>query len=226
MTYYHRGMRGDDREPAHLFSYVSAESRVPADHPLRGVRLLVDGLLQQMSPDFDRLYARVGRPSIPPERLLRAQLLQLFYTIRSERPLREQLDYNILFRWFVGLELDEPIWAVTVFTKNRDRLLNQAVAQRFFQLVVEQATPWLSDEHFTVDGTLIEAWAGHKSFQRKDQDPPDDRGQNFRGQRRANDTHASRTDPDAQLYRKSEGTEAPLAYLGHVLMDNAHGLVV
>jgi transposase len=198
---------------------------VPADHPLRAVRLLVDGLLQQMSPDFDGLYARVGRPSIPPERLLRAQLLQLFYSIRSERLLMEQLDYNILFRWFVGLELDEPIWAVTVFTKNRDRLLNQAVAQRFFQLVVEQATPWLSDEHFTVDGTLIEAWAGHKSFQRKDQDP-DDQGRNFHGQTRTNDTHASKTDPDARLYRKSKGTEARLAYLGHVLMDNAHGRVV
>jgi len=142
---------------------VSAETRVPADHPLRAVRLLVDGLLQQMSPDFDQLYARVGRPSIPRERLLRAQLLQLFYSIRSERLLMEQLDYDILFRWFVGLELDEPVWAVTVFSKNRDRLLNQAAAQRFFQLVVEQATPWLSDEHFTVDGTLIEAWAGHKT---------------------------------------------------------------
>lgn len=218
-------MRGDDRQPAHLFSYVSAESRVPADHPLRAVRLLVDGLLQQMSPDFDGLYARVGRPSIPPERLLRAQLLQLFYTIRSERLLMEQLDYNILFRWFVGLELDEPIWAVTVFTKNRDRLLNQTVAQRFFQLVVEQATPWLSDEHFTVDGTLIEAWAGHKSFQRKDQDP-DDQGRDFHGQTRTNDTHASKTDPEARLYRKSHGMEARLAYLGHVLMENRHGLVV
>src|SRR4030095_11523193 len=137
----------------------------------------------------------------------------------------EQLDYNILFRWFVGLELDEPIWAVTVFTKNRERLLNQAVAQRFFQLVVERATPRLSDEHFTVDGTLIEAWAGHKSFQRKDDDP-DDQGRNFHGQTRTNDTHASTTDPDARLYRKSKGTEARLAYLGHVLMDNAHGLVV
>jgi transposase len=218
-------MRGDDRQPAHLFSYVSAESRVPPDHPLRAVRLLVDDLLQQMSPDFDGLYARVGRPSIPPERLLRALLLQLFYSIRSERLLMEQLDYNILFRWFVGLELDEPIWAVTVFTKNRDRLLTQAVAQRFFQLVVEQTTPWLSDEHFTVDGTLIEAWAGHKSFRRKDDDR-DDHGQDFRGQTRSNDTHASTTDPDARLYRKSKGTEARLAYLGHVLMDNAHGLVV
>lgn len=218
-------MRGDDRQPTHLFSYVSAETRVPADHPLRAIRALVDGLLREMSPDFDRLYAAVGRPSIPPERLLRAQLLQFFYSIRSERLLMEQLDYNILFRWFVGLELDEPIWAVTVFTKNRERLLNQAVAQRFFQLVVAQAEPWLSDEHFTVDGTLLEAWAGHKSFQRKDDDP-DDQGRNFHGQTRTNDTHASKTDPDARLYRKSHGMEARLAYLGHVLMENRHGLVV
>jgi transposase len=178
-----------------------------------------------MSPDFDRLYATVGRPSIPPERLLRAQLLQFLYSIRSERLLMEQLDYNILFRWFVGLELDEPIWAVTVFTKNRERLLTQAVAQRFFALVVAQAEPWLSDEHFTVDGTLLEAWAGHKSFQRKDDDP-DDQGRNFHGQTRTNDTHASKTDPDARLYRKSGGVEARLAYLGHVLMENRHGLVV
>lgn len=218
-------MRGDDRQPAHLFSYVSPEARVPADHPLRAIRTQVDALLQTMSADFDGLYARVGRPSIPPERLLRAQLLQLFYSVRSERMLMEQLDYNILFRWFVGLEMDEPIWAVTVFTKNRDRLLNQAVAQRFFELVVAQAAPWLSDEHFTVDGTLIEAWAGHKSFHRKDNEPPD-QGRDFRGQTRKNDTHASKTDPDARLYRKSDGTEARLAYLGHVLMENRHGLVV
>jgi transposase len=218
-------MRGDDRQPAHLFSYVSPEERVPADHPLRAIRTQVDALLREMSSDFDRLYAAVGRPSIPPERLLRAQLLQFFYSIRSERLLMEQLEYNILFRWFVGLELDEPIWAVTVFTKNRDRLLNHTVAQRFFQLVVTQAEPWLSDEHFTVDGTLLEAWAGHKSFQRKDDDP-DDQGRNFHGQTRTNDTHASKTDPDARLYRKSDGAEARLAYLGHVLMENRHGLVV
>ena len=218
-------MRGDDRQPAHLFSYVSPEARVPADHPLRAIRALVDELLRTMSRDFDALYAAVGRPSIPPERLLRAQLVQFFYSVRSERLLMEQLDYNILFRWFVGLELDEPIWDVTVFTKNRDRLLTQAVATRFFQLVVTQATPWLSDEHFTVDGTLLEAWAGQKSFQRKDTDP-DDQGRNFHGQSRTNDTHVSKTDPDARLYRKSDNMEARLAYLGHVLMDNRHGLVV
>ena len=224
-SYYHHRMRGDDREPAALFSYISTEARVPADHPLRAIRQLVDDILQQMSPEFDALYAAGGRPSIPPERLLRAQLLQMFYTVRSERLLMEQLDYNILFRWFVGLELDEPIWDPTVFTKNRDRLLTQAVAQRFFQLVVAQATPWLSDEHFTVDGTLIEAWASHKSFQRKDGDDDGD-GRDFRGQARKNDTHASKTDPDARLYRKSDGAEARLAYLGHVLMENRHGLVV
>jgi len=157
------GMRGDDRGPETMFSYVSAEQRVPKEHPLRAIRALVDDVLRDMSREFDGLYARVGRPSIPPERLLRAQLLQIFYSIRSERLLMEQLDYNLLFRWFVGMDMDEPVWTPTVFTKNRDRLLNQAVAQRFFQLVVEQATPWLSDEHFTVDGTLIEAWAGHKT---------------------------------------------------------------
>jgi len=218
-------MRGDDRQPSHLFSYVSPEARVPKDHPLRSIRTMVDELLRTMSPDFDALYAAVGRPSIPPERLLRAQLLQFFYSVRSERLLMEQLDYNILFRWFVGLDLDEPIWDVTVFTKNRDRLLTQAVAARFFQLVVAQAKPWLSDEHFTVDGTLLEAWAGQKSFQRKDTDP-DDQGRNFHGQSRTNDTHVSKTDPDARLYRKSDSMEARLAYLGHVLMDNRHGLVV
>lgn len=224
-SYYHRGMRGDDRQPAALFSYISTDARVPADHPLRAIRRLVDDILQQMSPEFTALYAAGGRPSIPPERLLRAQLLQLFYTVRSERLLMEQLDYNILFRWFVGLELDEPIWDSTVFTKNRDRLLTHAVAQRFFELVVAQATPWLSDEHFTVDGTLMEAWASHKSFQRKD-GAPDGDGRDFRGQTRKNDTHASKTDPDARLYRKADGVEARLAYLGHVLMENRHGLVV
>jgi transposase len=208
-----------------MFSYVSAEDRVPADHPLRPIRALVDEILRDMSRDFDGLYARVGRPSIPPERLLRAQLLQLFYSIRSERLLMEQLDYNILFRWFVGLEMDEPIWVPTVFTKNRDRLLNQEVAREFLRHVVERAAAWMSDEHFTVDGTLIEAWASHKSFQPKD-GPPDGDGRNFRGQTRTNDTHASKTDPDARLYRKTFQGEARLAYLGHVLMENRHGLIV
>ena len=208
-----------------MFSYVSPEQRVPSDHPLRAIRRLVDEILTEMSREFDALYSTVGRPSIPPERLLRAQLLQIFYSIRSERLLMEQLDYNILFRWFVGLDMDEPIWVPTVFTKNRDRLLTQEVERSFFRRVVERAQTFMSDEHFTVDGTLIEAWASQKSFQRKD-GPPDEDGRNFHGQTRKNDTHASKTDPDAKLYRKSNNTEARLAYLGHVLIENRHGLIV
>jgi transposase len=219
------GMRGDDRQPDAMFSYVSAEQRVPKDHPLRAIRTLVDGVLRDMSRDFDGLYATVGRPSIPPERLLRAQLLQIFYSIRSERLLMEQLDYNLLFRWFVGMEMDEPIWDVTVFTKNRDRLLNQEIARGFFRRVVERAQDLMSDEHFTVDGTLIEAWASQKSFQRKDGGTDGD-GRNFRGEERKNDTHASKTDPDARLYRRSNNAESRLAYLGHLLIENRHGLIV
>ena len=207
-----------------MFSYVSAELRVPADHPLRAIRTLVDDVLRDMSREFDGLYARVGRPSIPPERLLRAQLLQIFYSIRSERLLMEQLDYNLLFRWFVGMDMDEPIWAPTVFSKNRDRLLNQEIARSFFRRVIERAEGLMSDEHFTVDGTLIEAWASQKSFQRKDGGPDGD-GRDFRGQSRTNATHASKTDPDARLYRKSNGTESRLAYLGHLLIENRHGLI-
>ena len=218
------GMRGDDRQPDAMFSYVSAEQRVPKDHPLRAIRTLVDGVLRDMSRDFDGLYATVGRPSIPPERLLRAQLLQIFYSIRSERLLMEQLDYNLLFRWFVGMEMDEPIWDVTVFTKNRDRLLNQEIARGFFRRVVERAQDLMSDEHFTVDGTLIEAWASQKSFQRKDGGTDGD-GRNFRGEERKNDTHASKTDPDARLYRRSNNAESRLAYLGHLLIENRHGLI-
>ncbi len=217
-------MRGDDRQPDAMFSYVSAEQRVPQDHPLRAIRALVDDVLRDMSREFDGLYARVGRPSIPPERLLRAQLLQIFYSIRSERLLMEQLDYNLLFRWFVGMDMDEPIWAPTVFTKNRDRLLNQEIARSFFRRVVDRAAGLMSDEHFTVDGTLIEAWASQKSFQRKDGGTDGD-GRNFRGQERKNDTHASKTDPDARLYRKSNGAESRLAYLGHLLIENRHGLI-
>jgi transposase len=206
-----------------MFSYVSAEQRVPTDHPLRAIRQLVDDVLRDMSREFDGVYARIGRPSIPPERLLRAQLLQIFYSIRSERLLMEQLDYNLLFRWFVGMDMDEPIWAPTVFTKNRDRLLNQEIARSFFRRVVERAQGVMSDEHFTVDGTLVEAWASQKSFQRKD--GSDDDGSDFRGQERKNDTHASTTDPDARLYRKSNGGESRLAYLGHLLIENRHGLI-
>src|SRR5215210_1478201 len=181
------GMRGDDREPDTMFSYVSAEQRVPKEHPLRAIRAQVDGILRDMSREFDGLYARVGRPSIPPERLLRAQLLQIFYSIRSERLLMEQLDYNLLFRWFVGMDMDEPIWDATVFTKNRDRLLNQDIARSFLRRVVDRATTLMSDEHFTVDGTLIEAWASQKSFQREDGNPDGD-GSDFRAQQRKNDT--------------------------------------
>ena len=218
-------MRGDDQPPDSMFSYVSPEQRVPRDHPLRPIRQLVDEILQEMSREFDKLYASVGRPSIPPERLLRAQLLQVFYSVRSERLLMEQLDYNILFRWFVGLAMDEPIWDATVFTKNRDRLLNQDLARSFLRRVVERAARFMSDEHFTVDGTLIEAWASQKSFQRKD-GPPDGDGRTFHGEARKNDTHASKTDPDAKLYRRSNGQEARLAYLGHLVIENRHGLIV
>ena len=217
-------MRGEDRGPETMFSYVSAEQRVPKEHPLRAIRALVDDVLRDMSREFDGLYARVGRPSIPPERLLRAQLLQIFYSIRSERLLMEQLDYNLLFRWFVGMDMDEPIWDPTVFTKNRDRLLNQDTARSFFRRVVARAEGLMSDEHFTVDGTLIEAWASQKSFQRKDGGTDGD-GSDFRGQQRKNDTHASKTDPDARLYRKSNGAESRLAYLGHLLIENRHGLI-
>lgn len=218
------GMRGDDRQPDSMFSYVSAEQRVPPDHPLRAIRALVDDVLRDMSREFDGLYATVGRPSIPPERLLRAQLLQVFYSIRSERLLMEQLDYNLLFRWFVGMEMDEPIWNATVFTKNRDRLLNQEIARSFFRRVVERAQDLMSDEHFTVDGTLIEAWASQKSFQRTEGGTDGD-GRDFRGQQRTNATHASKTDPDARLYRRSHHGEARLSYLGHLLIENRHGLI-
>jgi len=207
-----------------MFCYVSAEHRVPPDHPLRAIRALVDDVLRDMSREFDRLYASIGRPSVPPERLLRAQLLQVFYSIRSERLLMEQLDYNLLFRWFVGMDMDEPIWAATVFTKNRDRLLNQEIARSFLRRVVERAKDLMSDEHFTVDGTLIEAWASQKSFQRKDGGTDGD-GRDFRGQERKNDTHTSKTDPDARLYRRSNQAESRLAYLGHLLIENRHGLI-
>jgi transposase len=177
-----------------------------------------------MGKEFDGLYAKTGRPSIPPERLLRALLLQIFYSVRSERLLMEQLSYNLLFRWFVGLEMDEPVWNHAVFSKNRERLLNQEVARAFFARVLAQAKPQLSDEHFTVDGTLIEAWASQKSFQKKGGGEGD--GSEFRGDKRTNDTHESKTDPDAKLYRKGNGQEARLGYLGHVMMENRNGLIV
>jgi transposase len=218
-------MRGDDQQQFSVFSYVAPEDRVPADHPLRAIRKLVDEVLRAMSREFDPLYAETGRASIPPERLLRALLLQVFYSIRSERMLMEQLHYNLLFRWFVGMEMDEPVWNHAVFSKNRERLLNQEVARSFFTRVLQQAEGYLSDEHFTVDGTLIEAWASQKSFQKKDGGDRGD-GNNFHGERRTNDTHASKTDPEAKLYRKGNGQEAKLSYLGHVLMENRNGLIV
>jgi len=218
-------MRGDDQRQYEVFSYVSLEDRVPADHPLRPIRQVVDEIFRGMNREFDGLYAKAGRPSIPPERLLRALLLQIFYTIRSERMLMEQLNYNLLFRWFVGMEMDEPVWNHAVFSKNRERLLNQEVARTFFSRVLEQAKAHLSDEHFTVDGTLIEAWASQKSFQKKDGGGEGD-GAQFRGETRSNDTHQSKTDPDARLYRKGGGQEARLGYLGHVMMENRNGLIV
>ena len=218
-------MRGDDQQQFSVFSYVLPEDRVPADHPLRPIRQSVDKVLTAMSRQFDKLYAETGRPSIPPERLLRALLLQVFYSIRSERMLMEQLNYNLLFRWFVGMEMDEPVWNHAVFSKNRERLLNQDVARIFFDRVLQQAQEYLSEEHFRVDGTLIEAWAGQKSFQKKDGGDSGDSA-NFHGQKRTNDTHVSKTDPDARLYRKGHGQEAKLSYLGHVLMENRNGLIV
>ena len=199
-------MRGTDRQQAHLFSYVSPERRVPADHPLRPIREMVDRALQALSPAFEKMYSAFGRPSIAPEKLLRALLLQVLYTVRSERMLMEQLEYNLLFRWFIGLDMDEAVWVPTVFSKNRDRLLAGDIAEKFFAQVLEQArdAKLLSDEHFSVDGTLIEAWAGQKSFQKKEGGGPgskDDAGNptvDFHGEKRSNDTHESTTDPDAR----------------------------
>jgi transposase len=224
-------MRGGDERQEHMFSYISAEQRVPRNHPLRPIRVMVDAALREMSRDFEGLYSRVGRPSIPPERLLRALLLQLFYGIRSERLLMEQLDYNLLFRWFVGLNMDDPVWDASSFSKNRDRLLAGDIAERFLAQVVSRAREQglTSDEHFSVDGTLLQAWASQKSIVRKDDDArPGATGReaDFRNQKRSNKTHQSTTDPEAKLYRKGSGQEARLSYIGNVLVENRHGLVV
>jgi transposase len=227
-------MRGENREQGGMFSYLSPEQRVREDHPLRAVRTQVDEVLKRLSPLFDEMYSSTGRPSVPPEKLLRALLLQMLYSIRSERQLMEQIDYSILFRWFVGMNLDDEVWDATTFTKNRERLLDADVAQQFLTAVVEQARSkgWASDEHFTVDGTLLEAWASLKSFRPKDRgknDPPDDPGNptvNFHGEKRSNQTHASTTDPDALLARKGNGKEAKLSYNGNLLMENRHGLIL
>ena len=226
-------MRGRDERTEGLFSYVSCEARVPPDHPLRAIRAVVDEALEVLSGEFEKLYARDGRPSIAPEKLLRALLLQAFYSVRSERQLMEQLDYNLLFRWFVGLSMDAPIWDATVFTKNRERLLKGDVAAKFMNAVLgqERVKVLLSNDHFSVDGTLIEAWASLKSFRPKDgSDGPPGPGRNgerdFHGQKRSNDTHASTTDGEAKLYRKGDGQPAKLSYMGHALMENRHGLIV
>jgi transposase len=226
-------MRGHDEQSGWMFSYVSPEERVAADHPLRTIRRITDRALERLSTQFDALYVNFGRPSVPPEKLLRALLLQALYSIRSERLLMEQLEYNILFRWFVGLGMDEPVWDPTTFTKNRDRLLRGDVAAAFFDAIVLHADSerLLSDEHFTVDGTLLEAWASQKSFRPRDEDPPSSSGGanpsvDFHGERRTNDTHQSTTDPDARLYRKARGREARLGYLGHLLMEHRSGLIV
>src|SRR6516225_10071744 len=229
-----RGMRGADDQQDQMFSYLSPETRVRKDHPLRAIRAMVDEVLTRLSPRFNSMYSEVGRPSIPPEKLLRAQLLQLFYSIRSERLLMEEIDYNMLFRWFIGLNLDEDVWDPTVFTKNRDRLLEADVAKEFLAEVVGQAQRQglTSDEHFSVDGTLLEAWASAKSFQPKKGKtgpPPDDPGNpsvNFRGQRRSNETHESKTDPDARQARKGAGKESKLSYSGNLLIENRNGLIV
>jgi transposase len=226
-------MRGPDHQQSAMFSYLSPEQRVPLDHPLRAVRQMADAILAQLSRVFSKMYSDIGRRSIPPEKLLRALLLQVLYTVRSERMLMEQLEYNLLFRWFVGLNMDESVWDVTVFTKNRKRLLKADIAKKFFEQVLKQAQALdlMSDEHFTVDGTLLEACAGLKSFKRVDggEEPaPDDPGNptvDFHGEKRSNQTHQSTTDPDAMLARKGTGKEAKLSYSGHVLMENRNGLV-
>jgi transposase len=232
-------MRGDDEQQLGVFSYISPEQRVPQDHPLRPLRAMADAALRELQSRFSKLYAKTGRPSIAPEKLLRALLLQVLYSVRSERMLMEQLDYNLLFRWFVGLNMDDAIWNPTVFTKNRQRLLDGDIADAFFAAVLQQARQreLLSDEHFTVDGTLLEAWAGQKSFRRIDDDQPPSAAAageghgsnptvNFHGEKRSNETHCSTTDADAMLARKSRGTPAVLAYRGHLLTENRNGLVV
>ena len=230
-------MRGREAEQPVLFSYVNLENRVPRDHPLRTIKVLVDKVLQQLSPRFDSMYSRRGRPSVPPEQLLRALLLQIFYSVRSERLLMEQLDYNLLFRWFVGLGMDEEVWVPETFSTNRDRLLEGDIAQAFFQAVLEEARSrdLLSDDHFTVDGTLLEAWASQKSFRPLDE--PEEPGPgggtpggrnpevDFRGEKRSNVTHRSTTDPDARLAKKGN-TTAKLCYVASALMENRNGLVV
>lgn len=228
-------MRGEDQNQQAMFSYVSPEARVPKDHPLRPIRIMVDNSLNDLAPLFREMYSHTGRPSIPPEQLLRASLLQVLYSIRSERMLVELLDYNLLFRWFVGLSMDDKVWNHSTFSKNRERLMQFEVATAFFQATkgMAERAGLMSKDHFTVDGTLIEAWASMKSFRPKDdqdQDPPASGGRNpevdFKGQKRKNDTHQSTTDPEARLLKKGKGKESKLCFMGHTLMENRNGLVV
>lgn len=226
-------MRGDANQQLEMLSPVTPDTLVPGGHPIREIRSIVDRALGELSPVFDAMYAKVGRPSIPPEHLLKAMLLQAFYSIRSERQLCERLQYDLLFKWFVGLNILDPVFDHSTFSKNRDRLLEHDVAGRFFEAVRSEARRrhLLSSEHFTVDGTLLEAWASMKSVQPRDrEDGPPPAGKNpgvdFRGQRRTNETHASTTDPEARLARKADGQTTKLAYAGHVLMENRNGLIV
>ncbi|MGD1036613.1 MAG: IS5 family transposase [Roseiarcus sp.] len=228
-------MRGEDERSGALFSYVDLEARVGRDHPLRAIRAIVNEALAALAGEFSALYSLIGRPSIPPEKLLRVMLLQAFYSIRSERQLMERLEFDLLFRWFVGIGVDDAAWDHSVFSKNRDRLLEGDIAAKFMRAVLEQprVKRLLSTDHFSVDGTLIEAWASMKSFKPKDgsDEPPAERGgrngeADFHGEKRSNDTHASTTDPEARLYRKGRGKEAKLCYIGHALMENRNGLVV
>ena len=227
-------MRGSDERTGSLFSYVVLESRVRGDHPLRTIRAIANAALNDLSQAFDELYTDFGRPSIAPERLLRAMLLQAFYGIRSERQLMERLEFDLLFRWFVGLGVDDPVWDHSTFSKNRDRLLEGEIAAKFLAAVLaqRQVKQLLSSDHFSVDGTLIEAWASIKSFRRKDGGDDDHQGpgrnaeRNFHKEKRSNETHQSTTDPQARLYKKGDGQPAKLCYMGHALMENRHGLAV
>lgn len=221
-------MRGEADPQPSMFSYIDLESRIPKKHPIRKIRRIVDEALPALEPAFERMYSDRGRPSIPPEQLIRALLLQIFFTIRSERQLMERIDYDLLFRWFVGLGMDEVVWNHSVFSKNRDRLLTYDVDELLFEAIKKQgyAKKLLSRDHFTVDGTLIEACASLKSFKPKDRDDDSDDGENFHGQKRSNETHESTTDPDSRLFRKGLGKEAKLNYMGHVVTENRNGLIV
>ena len=221
-------MRGEADPQPSMFSYVDLESRIPKTHPIRKIRKIVDRGLVELEPTFEAMYSDRGRPSIPPEQLIRALLLQIFFTIRSERQLMERIDYDLLFRWFVGLSMDDPVWNHSVFSKNRDRLMAYDVDEQLFEAIKQQgyAKKLLSRDHFTVDGTLIEACASLKSFKPKDSDDDSDDGENFHGQKRSNATHASTTDPDSRLFRKGMGKEAKLNYMGHVVTENRNGLIV